>query len=156
MRIYVIGSLRNPAIPSIANALREAGHDAVDDWFAAGTDADWHWQQYEKQRGRTYAEALDGLAARHVYDFDFGQIIQCDAAVLVAPAGKSGHLELGYFLGQGKPGHILLEPDTERWDVMLRFATGVHADVDGLVRALRPSVDDEYISERARPWTVGR
>lgn len=153
MRLYLIGSLRNSAIPSIANQLREHGFDVCDDWFAAGEFADDSWRDYEKQRGRSYQEALDGLAARHVFDFDYSQMIRSDAAVLAMPAGKSGHLELGWFLGQGKPGHILLEPDTERWDVMLRFATGVHTDIDSLVSGLRgKSVDDEFIAE----WAHGR
>ena len=83
-------------------------------------------------------------------DFDYGNMILSDAAVLVAPAGKSAHLELGWFLGQGKPGHILLEPDTDRWDVMFRLATGVHNDLDALIAALNPI---EIEGER---WMVGR
>lgn len=150
MRLYLVGSLRNPQIPSIARALRAAGHDVFDDWFAAGERADDSWREYEMARGHTYLEGLRGKAAEHIVDFDFANMITSDAAVLVAPAGKSAHLELGWFLGQGKPGHILLEPDTQRWDVMFRLATGVHNDLDALIAALNPV---EIEGER---WMVGR
>jgi len=57
--------------------------------------------------------------------------------VLVMPAGKSAHLELGYLIGQGKRGYILLEHDSDRWDVMLQFATAVFYNTDELVRGVR-------------------
>ena len=57
--------------------------------------------------------------------------------MLMLPAGKSGHLELGWALGQGKPGFILLDADPERYDVVYRFATGVATDVQELLRMLR-------------------
>ena len=40
MRLYVIGSLRNPAVPQVAKRLREAGFLVFDDWYAAGPEAD--------------------------------------------------------------------------------------------------------------------
>ena len=143
MLLYLTGSLRNPQIPSVARQLREAGHQVFDDWFSAGPDADRCWQEYETARGRTYPEALAGLAAEHIFDFDYKNLLAADAVVLVAPAGKSSHLELGYVLGWGKPGHILLEPETERFDVMYRFATGVHLTIDSLLEAfhVRPASD---------------
>lgn len=135
--IYLIGSLRNPKIPSIASHLRGEGVEVFDDWYAAGEKADDAWRDYEKLRGRTYPEALAGLAARHVFEFDKTHLDRADAAVLVAPAGKSAHLELGYILGKEKPGFILLEDEPERWDVMLQFAWGVFFNMDDLIIALR-------------------
>jgi hypothetical protein len=118
--IYLIGSLRNPEIPKIGGRLREFGFDVFDDWFAAGEIADDRWKDYEVARGRSYKEALDGYAARHVFEFDLFHLNRCDAALLVLPAGKSGHLELGYVIGSGKPGFIL--PDNpDRWDCMYQF-----------------------------------
>src|SRR3990167_3689056 len=130
MRIYLIGSLRNPDIPAIGNALRKEGYDVFDDWHAAGPHADDEWKRYEQQRGRDYLQALSGYAARHVFDFDYRHIIMSDVGVLVMPAGKSGHLELGFMLGQGKPGYILLQ-DADRWDCMYQFATGIAPDFAG-------------------------
>jgi len=42
--------------------------------------------------------------------------------VLMLPAGRSGHLELGQIMGDRKPGFILLDEDYDRWDVMYRKA----------------------------------
>lgn len=137
MKIYLIGSLRNEQVPLTANKLREAGYEVFDDWFAAGPEADDYWKEYEIRRGRSYREALSGHAARHVFNFDRHHLDTCDAAVLLLPAGKSGHLELGYVVGQGKPGYILLEEGADpRWDVMYGFATGVFESVEELVVAI--------------------
>lgn len=120
----------------MASCLRTLGYDVFDDWYAAGEFADESWQAYEKARGHTFAEALDGHAARHVFEYDKSHLDRCDIGVLVLPAGKSGHLELGYLIGQGKPGYILLAGEPERYDVMYRFATGVFILAEELFRAL--------------------
>lgn len=134
--IYLIGSLRNPDIPRIGEFLRAQGHDVFDDWFAAGRIADDSWREYEKARGRTFQEALRGYAARHVFGFDLYHLDRCDAGVLVMPAGKSGHIEMGYLVGQGKPVYVLLD-HPKRWDVMYAFARGVFTSLEELGEALR-------------------
>ena len=140
MNVYVIGSLRNPYVQHVAAALRAAGHTAYDDWASPGPEADDRWQEYERQRGRTYAEALSGWHATHVFNNDVYHLDRCDAAVLVMPAGKSAHLELGYVVGLGKPGYILLTDEPDRYDVMSRFCLktggGVYYDLDSLIAAL--------------------
>lgn len=123
MKLYIIGSLRNPAIPHIATKLRTHGYDAFDSWFAAGPTADDSWQAYSKSRGQSYREALGDYAAQHIFQYDRRHLNDSDAGVLVAPAGRSGYLELGYLLGRGVPGFILLEQEFDRWDVMAAFAT---------------------------------
>lgn len=135
--IYLIGSLRNPAIPTFGVALRNEGYDVFDDWHAAGPTADDEWRRYETDRGRTYREALEGYAARHVFKFDLTHLDRADAGVLVLPAGKSGHLEFGYIIGQGKPGFVLLDPTVDRWDVMYQFATCIVGSLDELITNLR-------------------
>ena len=136
-KIYVIGSLRNPKIPEVANKLREAGHEVFDDWFAAGPEADDYWQKYEQNRGHNYKEGLQGYAANHVYSFDKFHLDRCDVALLVLPAGKSGHLELGYTLGRGKKGYILFDEQMpDRWDVMYLFADGVFFKLEDLISEL--------------------
>ena len=133
-KIYLIGSLRNAKVNETASKLRDAGHEVFDDWYSAGPEADDYWQKYEQARGHNYKEALAGYAANHVFEFDKHHLDTNDMAILVLPAGKSGHLELGYMIGTGKPGYILFD-DTmpDRWDVMYLFATGVFFDVDSLV-----------------------
>lgn len=146
--IYLIGSLRNPEIPVIAKALRDAGHEVFDDWYAAGPEADDYWQRYEQNRGRSYIQALDGLAVDHVFQFDRTHLDRCDVGVMVGPAGKSAHLELGYVVGRGKPGYVLLDKEPDRWDAMLRFATRVCLDIKELMGELAPKPHD--------PWRAAR
>jgi nucleoside 2-deoxyribosyltransferase len=135
--VYLIGSLRNPEVPKVAAALRSCGHDVFDDWYAAGEKADDAWKEYEQQRNHTYIEALQGYAAQHVFQYDREHLNRCGVGVLMLPAGRSGHLELGIMLGQGKPGYILLDDEAARWDVMYNFATGVFWQIGDLAMALR-------------------
>jgi hypothetical protein len=133
--IYLIGSLRNPKIPQIAKELRSDGHKVFDDWFSPGPQCDDEWQKYERERGRSYLEALEGFHAQHQFEFDRKHIMAAEAGVLVLPAGKSGHLELGWMLGRGQRGYILLEePNPERFDLMYLFAHGIAEDIEDLRR----------------------
>jgi len=134
--IYLIGSLRNPDIPHIGNRLREAGFEVFDDWFAGGKIADDEWQKYETVRGRSYREALRGYAAGHVFNFDLAHLARSSIGLLILPAGKSGHLELGWMLGQEKPGYVLFDKEPERWDVMYQFTNEVFFDLEDCVGTL--------------------
>ena len=132
--VYLIGSLRHPRVRKVAAELRANRIEVFDDWHAAGPEADDIWQRYEQERGRTYREALAGKHARNVFEFDRTNLNRATAGVLVMPAGKSGHLELGYLIGQGKPGYILLESEPERWDVMYAFASSVYYEIPDLLQ----------------------
>ena len=136
LKVYLIGSLRNPEVPKIANRIRELGFDVFDDWFAAGPEADDKWRDYEKARGHGYREALEGYAAKHVYNFDRKHLEESDITILCLPAGKSGHMELGWAIGSGKKGFILLD-NPERWDVMYLFATGIFYNFEELENKLK-------------------
>ena len=143
MKLYLIGSLRNPAVPVLAAKIRELGIDCFDDWMAAGPEADDYWRDYEKARGHNYAQAMQGHAARHVFEYDRSHLDSSEVGVLMLPAGKSGHLELGYLIGQGKPGYILMpEGDGERWDVMYGFASRIFYREDDLLIHLRNTYGD--------------
>lgn len=137
--LYIIGSLRNPEVPIIANALQEVGIEAFDDWYGAGPEADDKWKEHERDRGRDYKLALRGPAARHVFAFDKFHLDRCDGGLLVLPAGRSGHLELGYVAGSGKPAFILMDDKTiqDRWDVMVQFATEVFFSKEEMLEYFR-------------------
>jgi nucleoside 2-deoxyribosyltransferase len=128
-KLYVIGSMRNPAVPRVAKLLREAGYEVFDDWYSPGAQADEKWQEYERDRGRSYKEALNGHHARHVFELDHRHLKEADGAVLVMPAGRSGHVELGWILGQGKPAWVLFDEEPERYDIMYRFLYEAGGDV---------------------------
>ena len=137
--IYLIGSLRNPKIPLVANTLREWDFDVFDDWHSGGPHADDAWKEYEGKRGRDYKTALSGLAATNCFEFDLRHIKRVDIGVLVLPAGKSAHLELGFMIGRGQAGYVLFEeePDRDRWDLMYKLAHGIFFDVDALAAHLK-------------------
>lgn len=136
-KIYLIGSLRNPEVPVLAESLREQGFEVFDDWYAAGPEADDYWMKYEQSRGHSYAQALQGHAANHVFHFDKHHLDSSQVGILLLPAGRSGHLELGYMKGQKKACYIWKTPQTEpdRWDVMYRFADAVVSDMASFLRA---------------------
>lgn len=138
MKVYIIGSLRNPTVSDFANLLRLKCPtlDVFDDWMAAGERGDDEWRDYEKKRGRTFVEALEGRAAEHTFSYDKHHLDTSDAVVLVAPAGKSAFLELGYMIGRGKPSAILLD-DPERWDLMFKFADFIDTSAERVVDWVR-------------------
>lgn len=117
-----------------------------DDWYAAGPEADDCWKAYEQGRERTYQEALEGYAAKHVFDFDTTHLKRTTHALLILPAGKSGHMELMYAAyGLGHPSAILLDPDDVRWDVMYQFIPNVFQREEEVIEWLKttPSVSQK-------------
>lgn len=136
--IYVIGSLRNKRIPEVARSIRKRlGIEAFDQWYAAGEKADDAWQEYSDFKGLTYKEALQDHNAKHVFAFDKTHLDRVDGAVLVMPAGRSGHLELGYVCGSGKPTFVLFDAIPERYDVMYQFCTDVCFSEDELIDSIK-------------------
>jgi hypothetical protein len=143
MKVYIIGSLGNKKIPHIGNILRkETDCEVFDSWFSPGKDADSYWRKYTKTRGMTYEEALQDYSAQHVFEFDKHHIDTSDVGVLVMPAGKSAHLELGYMVGQGKKGYILFDKEPKRYDVMTLFATKRFTDIKDLITEIKSFIKD--------------
>jgi nucleoside 2-deoxyribosyltransferase len=136
--LYVIGSLRNPSIAKFSNELASLGIEAFSSWAGAGKFADDEWKSYQTARGLNYGQALKEYATRHVFSFDKYHLDRTDGAVLLLPAGRSGHLELGYTLGRGKPGFIVFEKmPKDRWDVMYCFATAVYFSRKEFLQSMR-------------------
>lgn len=137
-KLYLIGSLRNAAIPALAARLRKNVPDVeiFDDWFAAGPEADDYWKTYEQGRhgtdSKAYVAGLNGYAAEHVFSFDKHHLDTATHALLVLPAGKSGHMEIMYAAyGVGANTAILLEEGVDpRWDVMYKFIPNILTSFD--------------------------
>jgi nucleoside 2-deoxyribosyltransferase len=124
--IYLIGALQNLLkVQKFGNKIRTLGFDVFDDWSSPGPEADQWWRTYEKGKNHSYKEALNGYACKHIFEFDKFHLDRCDMGLLMMPAGKSGHLELGYLIGQGKPGFILFDKEPKKYDIMVRFATEI-------------------------------
>jgi hypothetical protein len=137
-KIYLIGSLKNPTLTEASTALRAAGHEVFDDWWAAGPKADSYWQDYEAARGRTYKEALTSPIAVHNFEFDKKWLDWADTGVLVLPAGKSAHMEVIEVQKHGTA-HALFpaEPkDKASWDLMYKLLDGIHFSIEELLEAL--------------------
>ena len=146
--VYIIGSLRNPEVPKFANELEAQGIEAFADWFSPGPQADDFWRDYSKARGLTYKQALESRGAKSIFNFDKENIDRCDASIMLMPAGKSGHLELGYTIGRGKPGFILFDGEPERYDVMYQFATGVFFNKQELFEELKRQNDPKILQQK--------
>ncbi len=136
MKVYLIGALKNRGIIDLGVQLREHGLDVFDDWLSPGPEADEQWQEYERLRGRTYKGAIYGEHASTVFNFDYRHLAESDVVVMVLPCGKSGHLEFGWAIGQGKRGYILFDQEPERYDIMYRFATEIYFHPDELLHEL--------------------
>lgn len=153
--IYLIGALKNKEIPNIGNDLRYLGYDVFDDWWSPGPEADHFLLAYERLRGHGYKDALKGFAAQHNFTFDKYHIDRCDAAVMVMPCGKSGHLELGYVIGSGKPGFILFDAEPERMDLMYNFATDIFFSKQEMLDKLKAKSEEPNL-ENLSSRKVGR
>ena len=116
-RIYIIGSLRDPDVVYLALRLREAGHDVYDDWYSAGPEADDAWQRHQSAKGVSFKDAIQGPHAQCVIDDDSKWLMWADTVVMVG-SGRSRGMELGWRVGQGAQGFILLHEEPPRWDVM--------------------------------------
>ena len=141
--LYLVGSLRNTNVPLVGDKLREAGFEAFDQWYSAGPEADDHFKQYHIDRGNSYEESLKSYAAKHIFSFDKFHLDRCDAAVLILPAGRSCHIELGYTIGKGKPAYVLLDNEEGRWDLMYQFASGIYTSVEDLIKELNNAKNEE-------------
>ena len=113
-KIYVASSWRNLHQPLVVQALRELGHDVYDFRRPPGGSAfswkevDGGWQGWTTEQ---YREALRHPIARAGFASDMKALRECDACVLVMPCGRSANWELGFAMGEGKPGFVVqLEP----------------------------------------------
>ena len=132
--IYLMGSLRNPKVPALGNQLRGLGYEVFDDWFATGPETDDFWKTYEEARGRSYGDALYSPNPVAQFNLDLEHLNKATLGILVLPAGKSAHMELGYLRGRGAETLAYFsDGEPERWDIMYQFAGGVAFDVDSLI-----------------------
>ena len=134
-RIYLASSWRNPRHQGVVRALREAGHEVYDFRNPPGrTGFQWShidpaWQQWTAAEFR---QALTHPVAELGYGADRGGMHWADTGVLLLPCGRSAHLEAGYFVGAGKPLHILLSEEQEP-ELMYCMATSICLDLTELL-----------------------
>lgn len=112
MKIYVASSWRNQVYPDIVALLRSHGHDVYDFRNPPGgghgfgwSEIDPNWKTWTPEQ---YREHLNHPLAEQGFQSDMAGLIECDVCVLVMPAGRSANWELGFAMGQGKRGYVLL------------------------------------------------
>ena len=83
----------------------------------AWDEIDPNWQEWS---AKEYIAALDHPIAEAGYKRDWDAMNQADTFVLVLPAGRSAHLEMGWAAGQGKRTAILTS-DGEEPELMAKM-----------------------------------
>ena len=108
VRVYVASSARNERFEAVVARLREEGH-LVYDFKAQPTFFSW---ELIAGKGPCSAEkhrtSLSHFLAHRAFRADMIGLLECDACVLVLPAGASSHVELGFAVGAGKQTIVLL------------------------------------------------
>jgi len=135
--VYLVSSLKNKQVVEVANALEANGITPFTDWQCPGPDADDFLRDHYAARGKTFQDAMASAAVECIWQFDKMWLDRSDVCVMVMPCGKSGHLELGYAIGRGKPSYILYDSVPERIDVMHRYAHGLFFSVEELIKELK-------------------
>lgn len=134
-RIYVASSWRNPRFESVVDRLRSEGFLCYD--FKRDEGAQFHWSEVgvcsDGETASTYLGALKHPRAMAGFASDFGAMQDCDTCVLVLPCGRSAHLELGWFTGQGRRTAILLDPDPVTPELMYKLVDFVTPSLEQLV-----------------------
>ena len=140
MKVYVASSWSNPRQPKVVARLRAEGHTVYDFRYPHGDskgfawwDIDPNWQSWSPAE---FTAALKHPLAQAGYISDSLALDACDVAVLVLPCGRSSHLELGYALGAGKYGIILLL-DKPRPELMYNLADLLTPSLEEVVASLK-------------------
>lgn len=118
MRIYLASSWRNAKQPTVIKQLRKAGHEVYD--FRSppnGIEGGFHWAeldpQWEAWTAEKYREMLKLPLAKEGFNSDLYGMAWADVGILLLPAGRSAHLELGWMAGVGKKTIIWTEDGQE-------------------------------------------
>jgi nucleoside 2-deoxyribosyltransferase len=144
MKIYLASSWRNTQQPVILNLLKENGFEVYDfrdplyGFRWSSIDPNWlNWTPTQFMKNCKHSKALKG------FNKDFDAMLQSDCCVLLLPCGRSAHLEAGWFIGAGKPVHILLSTEKFEPELMYNLATGIHSTTEKLIFSLK-NLDQEF------------
>lgn len=137
-KIYLASSWRNADQPRVVKLLRDACHEVYDFRNPHG-GAGFQWTSIDpgwlSWTARQYRAALRTPQARAGFDMDFDAMNWADTGVLLLPAGRSAHLELGWMCGRDKT-TIVYTREAEEPELMAAMADHLVVDDDELLRAL--------------------
>lgn len=130
--IYVASSWRNPFQGRVVSILRLAGHEVYDFRHPPGRTG-FAWKEidprWQKWTAREYRDALGHPRAQDGFNSDFNGMRWADTCLLLLPAGRSAHLEAGWFAGAGKR-VIVLTRDGEEPELMALLADHICVSLD--------------------------
>lgn len=142
LRVYVASSWRNKHFPDVISEIMDAGFDAYD---FRSANANFSWNDLEhtavtidgtEWRTDEFVQSLTDPRAIKAFDNDMDALKKADACVLVMPAGRSAHLELGYAVGRGKPTAIYLTEPMEP-ELMAKMAGSICLTIQDVLDFLR-------------------
>jgi hypothetical protein len=147
VNIYVASSWRNEHQPEVVKQLRLLGHSVYDFRNPKPGNHGFAWDQIDiAWRDWTVPEWFDGLShpiAQAGFKSDFEAMKWADMCVLVLPAGRSAHLELGWAVGTGKKTVLLAPDEYEEPDLMPLMCDKLFSDLSAFLAWLGPS-SNEY------------
>lgn len=140
MKVYVASSWRCQRQLTVVQALQHRGVDLYD-FRNPPNGAGFGWEEvmpFNVERQATYVDdylrGLDHPRAVEGFDSDFSAMEECDTCVLVLPCGRSAHLELGWFVGQGKRTAILLDGPFVTPELMYKMVDYLTPSLATLIR----------------------
>jgi nucleoside 2-deoxyribosyltransferase len=108
----------------VVDFLRSRGHNVYDFRNPEANPGGFHWSDIDKEweswNPFQYRKALEHKIAQRGFDADMHAMVAADVCVLVLPAGRSASFELGWMMGQGKQGIVLL-PELEKVEPELMY-----------------------------------
>lgn len=138
-RIYAASSWRNKYHREVVSSLRQWGHLVYDFKSPAQakgfawSDIDPDWERWSRVKYRSllwgHPRAAQGFMS------DYRAMQWADTCVLILPAGRSAHIEAGYFNGANK-NLIIYMPEDQEPDLMYLMAQEICFDWDELKRSL--------------------
>lgn len=138
MNVFVSSSWRSEQQPAVVQALQQAGHEVYDFRNPGPNAAGFAWTELDPDwlnwTGAQFREALEHPRVKASFALDMDALRDCDALVMLQPAGRSAALELGWAAGAGKPTIVLLaagEPE-----LMLKMADRFCLTVEEVLDAL--------------------
>lgn len=122
--VYVASSWRNPHFELTVDKFRSDGINCYD--FKRDEGAQFHWSEVgvnsDEERFNVFVGALYHPRTIAGFASDFNAMKDASAFCLVAPAGNSAHLELGWATGMGIPTCVYFHDSLIRPDLMYKLA----------------------------------
>lgn len=144
--VYVASSWRNDVQPEVCAALFLRGVEHYDFKRPNGDADGFHWSEVMEHYDRggegagqlapvnEYVSALDHPRAVEGFHKDWDAMNRADTCVLILPCNRSAHLELGWFVGQGRRTAILLDGEFVTPELMYKMVDFMTSDIVDLVR----------------------